>query len=83
MSVRHKCYSLQTIISSKLRTEPRTTALSSCIVGLLQGGSAIITDLLAFLGGWTKNRIDDLLGGRGRMGDVTRSHRNTLTTLHP
>ena len=50
---------------------------------VVQGGSAIITDLLAFLGGWTKNRIDDLLGGRGRMGDVTRSHRNTLTTLHP
>ena len=49
----------------------------------LQGGAAIITDLLAFLGGWTKNRIDDLLGGRARMGDVTRSHRNTLTTLHP
>ena len=33
---------------------------------MLQGGAAIITDLLAFLGGWTKNRIDDLLGGGAR-----------------
>ena len=49
----------------------------------LQGGAAIITDLLAFFWAWTKNRIDDLLGGGARMGDVTRSHRNTLATLNP
>ena len=70
--------------ASMLLFECEVAAIASPALGSrLQGGSAIITDLLAFLGGWTKNRIDDLLGGRARMGDVTRSDRNTLTTLHP